>query len=135
MRVHKLSDENRIKDPKIIKKMTRAVKKSLIRHEESKKDIRILIKALYENYPGNSKQGSAWIYDILPREDVESYIKQGIFVISRDKKSIGLGPNGLTLISMWNTEKLTKVVIVLTIFTIIVSLFSVILAVNSIRIS
>lgn len=127
MKVQKLSEKNRIKDPKIIKILKKAFNNHQKVFNKAKNgDIEILIRYLYKNYPGDNKQGSAWIYSVLPKEDVESYIKQGVFVISKDKSSIGLGPNGLALISMWNTERLSKVVILLTIATILLSIVSII---------
>ena len=120
-----------IKDPKIKKKLVNAIIKSLKEHESCKKDIKKLIYRFYRFYPSNPKQGIAWTQQILSEEDIESYVEHGIFVKSKDGNMIGLGPTGLNLISMWNTEKLTRCVIALTIVTLIISLGSLISSIRS----
>lgn len=118
-----------ITDPKIKKKIIRAFYKSMKEHYASKTDIKKLIYKFYRNYPSSPKEGIAWTKNILPEEDLETYIKQGILVKSKDGNLIGLGPMGLNLISMWNTERLTKWVIALTIIVIILSIITIILKV------
>jgi hypothetical protein len=119
-----------IEDPRLKKKLLRAMIKSLKEHEACKKDIKKLIYRFYQFYPSSSKEGISWTRNILPEEDIDSFVKQGLFVKSKDGTMIGLGPTGLTLISMWNTEKLTRWVIFLTILTLSLGVSSLILSLS-----
>ena len=120
-----------IKDPKIKRKLLKAAVKSLKEHEACKKDIKKLIYRYYRFYPKDFVEGIAWTKQILSDEDIETFINQGVLVKSKDGNMIKLGPTGLSLISMWNTEKLTKWVIILTIITLIIGIGSLISSILS----
>lgn len=111
----------KITNPEVKKQLLNAVIKELKQHQASKKDIKVLFYNLYDMYP-QGKDGSAWIYDVLPKEDVKALIERGMLVSTKDGTKMGLGPNGLSLISMWNTERLTRWVILLTIITTILTI-------------
>ncbi len=114
-----------IKNPKIKKKLFKAFYKSLIEHE-SHKDIKKLLYYYYRFYPKNFVEGIAWTKQILSEEDIGTFVDQGVLVRSKDVNMVKLGPTGLSLISMWNTEKLTKWVIALTLVALIIGISSLI---------
>jgi hypothetical protein len=114
-----------ITDPKTKKGLLKAAKKFLKERAECKKDIKKLLYRYYRFYPGDFVDGVAWTKEILSEEEMDTYEKQGVLIISNDRKMVKLGPTGLILISMWNTEKLTRWVIALTIATVLLGVVSV----------
>ena len=127
IKIRKREGPRQITNPTIKKGLLKAMIKSLEEHEACKKDIKKLLYRYYKYYPSDFVEGIAWTKQILSEEDIDTFVKQGVLVKSKDGNMIKLGPTGLSLISMWNNERLTKWVIVLTITTILVGIISLIL--------
>lgn len=102
--------------------------------EKERKRIIDLFYLLYDMYPNSRLQGHFVKEVIHTDKDISELEKGGLlikekFYNSETKKEInyyGLGPNGLMLISMWNTEKLTKWVIGLTVIVAVLTFVSII---------
>ncbi|MFH1224573.1 MAG: hypothetical protein V1676_02095 [Candidatus Diapherotrites archaeon] len=99
-----------------------------------------LFTALYKDYPDGRLPEERVHNIIVTEEDRNLLVKNGFllmedsFVRGKNKKYYNLGPNGLTLISSWEMERLTKWIIILTFVIIFLTAYGVIATINDLAV-
>lgn len=129
---HKKEEE--LHDNTIIEKeKLKELLQSLREHNFSRKNIEKLLYHYYKFYPDDYVEGMTWMKKILSKNDIKVFIEKGILMESDDGEMIKLGPAGLSMISMWHTENMTKFLLIITICSLVVAIASFIISFNTLQ--
>ena len=94
-------------------------KKGIIGRSKDVSYFKRLIKAMYKGFPNSRVSEKAVKSIIVTEEDLKSLVKNGFLLEEKvdGGYQYNLAPNSLILISSWNVEKLTKIILVFGIIT------------------
>ena len=97
-----------------------------------------LVKDMYHDYP-NTRFSEKIVHNIIVTEldrkkliDDKILIQETYVVDNKSTKQYGLGPKGLDLVSMWNSEDSNKNVEKLTAFIFLITIYTFVLKITSI---